>query len=133
MHRTFRSNVTSERIVASGFSSAVSLYVKPDPKHHATCLFWMRVFGIEHLAQQSFLKLSSGEQRLVLLARAMVKDPELLILDEPLHGLDEPNRRRVKQIIETFCCRQNKTLIMVTHYEEELPDCIDHRKVLIRN
>lgn len=97
MHRAFRSNVTTERIVASGFSNAVSLYVKPDPKNHDTCLFWMRVFGIEHLAEQSFLKLSSGEQRLVLLARAMVKDPELLILDEPLHGLDEPNRLRVKK------------------------------------
>ena len=118
MHRAFRSNVTTERIVASGFSNAVSLYVKPDPKNHDTCLFWMRVFGIEHLAEQSFLKLSSGEQRLVLLARAMVKDPELLILDEPLHGLDEPNRLRVKKVIETFCKRRNKTLIMVTHYED---------------
>ena len=133
MHRAFRSNVTAERIVASGFSNAVSLYVKPDPSHHATCLFWMQVFGIGHLASTSFLKLSSGEQRLVLLARALVKDPELLILDEPLHGLDEPNRQRVKQIIEAFCHRKNKTLIMVTHYEEELPDCIDHRKILIRN
>ena len=133
MHRAFRSNVTTERIVASGFSNAVSLYVKPDPKNHDTCLFWMRVFGIEHLAEQSFLKLSSGEQRLVLLARAMVKDPELLILDEPLHGLDEPRRQRVKKIIETFCQRRGKTLIMVTHYEDELPSCIDHRKTLIRN
>ncbi len=133
MHRAFRANVTAERIVASGFSNAVSLYVKPDPKNRETCLFWMRVFGIEHLAQQSFLKLSSGEQRLVLLARAMVKDPELLILDEPLHGLDEPNRRHVKQVIEAFCKRRNKTLIMVTHYEEELPACIDHRKTLIRH
>lgn len=133
MHRAFRSNVTAERIVASGFSNAVSLYVKPDPSHHATCLFWMQVFGIGHLASTSFLKLSSGEQRLVLLARALVKDPELLILDEPLHGLDEPNRQRVKQIIEAFCHRKNKTLIMVTHYEEELPDCIDHRKILTRN
>lgn len=133
MHRAFRSNVTTERIVASGFSNAVSLYVKPDPKNHDTCLFWMRVFGIEHLAEQSFLKLSSGEQRLVLLARAMVKDPELLILDEPLHGLDEPNRLRVKKVIETFCKRRNKTLIMVTHYEDELPSCIDHRKTLVKN
>ena len=65
MHRAFRSNVTAERIVASGFSNAVSLYVKPDPSHHATCLFWMQVFGIGHLASTSFLKLSSGEQRLV--------------------------------------------------------------------
>ena len=133
MHRAFRANVTAERIVASGFSNAVSLYVKPDPKNRETCLFWMRVFGIENIADRSFLKLSSGEQRLVLLARAMVKDPELLILDEPLHGLDETNRRLVKRVIEAFCKRSNKTLVMVTHYEEELPECIDHRKVLVRN
>ena len=57
------------------------------------------------------LQLSSGEQRLVLLARAFVKDPELLILDEPLHGLDLVNRRLVKDIIETFCRRRDKTMI----------------------
>lgn len=133
MHRAFRSNVTAERIVASGFSNAVSLYVKPAPENHGTCLFWMRVFRIAHLANKSFLKLSSGEQRLVLLARAMVKDPELLILDEPLHGLDENNRQYVKNVIETFCKRRNKTLIMVTHYEEELPNCVDKRMVLKRD
>ena len=133
MHRAFRANVTAERIVASGFSNAVSLYAKPDPKNHAACIFWMRVFGIDNLAERSFLKMSSGEQRLVLLARALVKDPELLILDEPLHGLDEPNRRFVKRVIEAFCRRKNKTLIMVTHYEDELPSCIDHKKVLVRN
>ena len=133
MHRAFRSNVTVERIVASGFSNAVSLYVKPDPQNHETCLKWMSIFGIEQLADKSFLKLSSGEQRLVLLARAMVKDPELLILDEPLHGLDEPNRRHVKQVIEAFCQRKGKTLIMVTHYEDELPACINHKKILYKN
>ena len=133
MHRAFRSNVDVERVVASGFSNAVSLYVKPDPRNRATCLFWLRIFGIEHLVDRSFLKLSSGEQRLVLLARAMVKDPELLILDEPLHGLDEPNRRHVIEVVETFCRRKGKTLIMVTHYEENLPKCVDKTKVLIRN
>ena len=133
MHRAFRSNVTVERIVASGFSNAVSLYVKPDPQNHETCLKWMSIFGIEQLADKSFLKLSSGEQRLVLLARAMVKDPELLILDEPLHGLDEYNRRHVKQVIEAFCQRKGKTLIMVTHYEDELPACINHKKILYKN
>ena len=71
--------------------------------------------------------------RMVLLARAFVKDPELLILDEPLHGLDMYNRRLVKDVIEAFCQRKDKTLIMVTHYKEELPACIDHSLYLVRN
>ena len=62
----------------------------------AVCEWWMDIFGIADLKDKPFLQLSSGEQRLALLARAFVKDPELLILDEPLHGLDTYNRRRVK-------------------------------------
>jgi molybdate transport system ATP-binding protein len=60
----------------------------------------------------------------VLLARAFVKDPDLLILDEPLHGLDNTNRRLVNDVIEAFCQRTGKTLIFVTHYQEELPSVI---------
>ena len=59
--------------------------------------------------------------------------PELLILDEPLHGLDTYNRRRVKKVIEAFCRRKDKTMIMVTHYESELPDTITNRIFLKRN
>lgn len=84
----------------------------------------MDIFGIKELKDRNFLQLSSGEQRMVLLARAFVKDPELLILDEPLHGLDMYNRRLVKDVIEAFCQRKDKTLIMVTHYKEELPACM---------
>ena len=94
---------------------------------------WMDIFGIADLKDRSFLQLSSGEQRLVLLARAFVKDPELLVLDEPLHGLDMRNRRLAKDVIETFCEREGKTLIMVTHYQEELPSVIDHQLYLTRN
>jgi molybdate transport system ATP-binding protein len=93
----------------------------------------MHIFGLDELENRTFLKLSSGEQRLILLARAFVKDPELLILDEPLHGLDNTNRRLVKDVIETFCKRDNKTMIMVTHYKEELPACIDHSIYLLRH
>ena len=93
----------------------------------------MRILGVDDLADRSFLSLSSGEQRLVLLARAFVKDPELLILDEPLHGLDQWNRQLVRNVIDTFCQRRNKTFIMVTHYEEELPPCITHWKRLPKN
>ncbi|NAA10080.1 molybdenum ABC transporter ATP-binding protein, partial [Escherichia coli] len=54
-------------------------------------------------------------------------------LDEPLHGLDTYNRRRVKKIIEAFCQRRDKTMIMVTHYESELPNTITDRIFLKRN
>lgn len=133
MHRAYMRDMPAIDIVASGLSDSVGLYCRPRPEQKETCRMWMDIFGISHITNQTFLKLSSGEQRLCLLARAFVKDPELLILDEPLHGLDLNNRQRVRDIIQLFCQRPHKTLIMVTHYTEELPDCITHSLTLKRN
>ena len=133
MHRSYKRNLPAIRIVASGLMDSIGLYAVPNAQDYGKCRWWLDIFGIGELADRPFLQLSSGEQRLVLLARAFVKDPQLLILDEPLHGLDLWNRRLVKDVIETFCQRRGKTLIMVTHYEEELPAVITHRKFLARN
>lgn len=133
LHRSYQRSMPAIRIVASGLTDSVGLYVKPKEDDLYKCRFWMDVFGLEGMESRDFLKMSSGEQRLALLARAFVKDPELLILDEPLHGLDNINRRLVKDIIDTFCQRKNKTMIMVTHYKEELPSCIDHSLFLMRH
>lgn len=133
MHRAYLKNLPAIDIVASGLHDSVGLYKRPHPEQMAACEWWMDIFGIADLKDRNFLQLSSGEQRLVLLARAFVKDPELLILDEPLHGLDLYNRRLVKDVIEAFCRRKDKTLIMVTHYQEELPACITHSLYLQRN
>ena len=133
MHRAYLRDLPAVRIVASGLKDSVGLYVKPTEEEYGICRFWMDIFGLKGLEERTFLKLSSGEQRLILLARAFVKDPELLILDEPLHGLDNRNRRLVKDVIETFCRRRNKTMIMVTHYQEELPECITHKIFLKRH
>ena len=133
MHRAYLKNIPAIDIVASGLHDSIGLYKRPKEEDRAVCLFWMDIFGVKQLADRSFLQLSSGEQRLVLLARAFVKDPELLILDEPLHGLDLYNRCLVKDVIETFCHRNDKTMIMVTHYKEELPACITDSLYLIRN
>ena len=133
MHRSYKRDLPAIRIVASGLMDSIGLYAVPNEQDYEKCRWWLDIFGIGHLAERRFLQLSSGEQRLILLARAFVKDPQLLILDEPLHGLDLWNRRLAKDIIETFCQRRNKTMIMVTHYETELPKGITKKLFLARN
>lgn len=133
MHLYYMENVPVLSIVGSGFFDSIGLYRKCTPEQETVALEWMRVLGIEELKDRSFLTLSSGEQRLALLARAFVKDPDLIILDEPLHGLDVSNKRKVARIIEQFCLRPGKTLIYVTHYPNELPKCVDKRFELIKH
>lgn len=126
MHRALRHDIAAINIVATGLNGSFGIRLNPKGDNRDKCLFWMGVFGISHVAERSFLKLSSGEQRLALLARAFVSDPDLLILDEPLHGLDERNKRLANDVIDTFCQRPNKTLVYVSHYRDEFPQCIDH-------
>lgn len=130
MHRAYQKDLPAIDIVASGLHDSVGLYVHPKPEQRDICEWWMDIFGIAHLKNCTFLRLSSGEQRLCLLARAFVKDPELLILDEPLHGLDDINRQLAREVISAFSRRKNKTIIMVTHYAEELPDVITNHLYL---
>ena len=133
MFRAYLKNLPVIDIVASGLFDTVGLYRRPKPEQLFICEWWLDIFGICNLKDRNFLQLSSGEQRLVLLTRAFVKDPDLLILDEPLHGLDNYHCRLVKDIIEAFCRRTDKTLIMVTHYQEELPSCITHSLHIRKN
>lgn len=133
MHLYYMENVSALTIVGSGFFDSIGLYRKCTEEQQRIALAWMRVFGIHELRERSFLTLSSGEQRLVLLARAFVKDPDLIILDEPLHGLDVNNKKKAASIIEQFCSRPGKTLVYVTHYPHELPACVDKRFELVKH
>lgn len=130
MHRAYLKDLPAIDIVASGLNDSVGLYVRPKPGQRKTCEDWMAVFGIGHLCDRTFLKLSSGEQRLCLLARAFVKNPDLLILDEPLHGLDQANRNLVKEVITAYCQHPDKTLVMVSHYPEDFPEIINRHLTL---
>ena len=133
MHRSYKQNIPAIQIVASGLKDSVGLYVRPTETEKAQCRKWLNTFGVGELADRKFMEMSSGEQRLVLLARAFVKEPDLLILDEPLHGLDDINRKMVKDLVDDYCKNPAVTLIYVTHYQEELPQCIDHSLFLERH
>lgn len=131
MHLYYLKNVRCIDVVGSGFFDTIGLYKKCSEEQEIVALEWMKVFGIENIKDTSFLNISTGEQRLVLLARVFVKNPDLLILDEPLHGLDAANKYRIKKIIEDFCTN-DKALIYVTHYEDEIPEVVTQRLILTK-
>ena len=127
MHLYYMENVPCIDIVGSGFFDSVGLYRKCHADQRQQATRWLEVFFFFHLAERSFLTLSSGEQRLALLARAFVKEPDLLILDEPLHGLDHANKQLARKVIEQYCQIPKKSLIYVTHYLHEIPSCVTQR------
>ena len=82
--------------------------------------------GIAELSQKSLQKVSANKRRLCLLARAMVKNPPLLILDEPCQGFNEYEQMFFKNLLDTICALTNLTLIYVSHYREEIPESVTH-------
>jgi molybdate transport system ATP-binding protein len=101
------------------------LYQYPTQEQKKIVDQWIEVLCIEDIAHQSFHQLSYGQRRMILLARAMVKSPTVLIADEPCHGLDVANRRRVLKILERI--GQTETnLLYITDRWDEILGCITH-------
>ncbi|WP_019538148.1 ATP-binding cassette domain-containing protein [Proteiniphilum acetatigenes] len=126
LHLYYRENVSCSAVVASGFFDSIGLFRKCNAQQALLAEKLLEILHISHLKNRPFLKVSSGEQRLLFFARAIIKNPELLILDEPFHGLDDYNKERCTSIVGSFAHQPGKSLIYVTHRKEEIPDCIDH-------
>ena len=127
LHMSYRVAGTPLTVILSGFYDSIGLYQKPGDQELTLARQWLKLLGMENMEQHSFLQLSYGQQRLLLIARAMVKHPPLLILDEPLQGLDSLNRHLVLQYIDRLVTHSHSQLLYVSHHEEDVPACMTHR------
>jgi molybdate transport system ATP-binding protein len=122
----YRKPVHVREVVLSGFFDSIGLYRRPNREQEGIADRWLEILGMADRADRLFTRTSYGEKRLALIARAMVKSPELLILDEPCQGLDGANRERVLALMEGIGERTETSLIYITHHEEEMIPCIGH-------
>jgi molybdate transport system ATP-binding protein len=113
-------------VVCSGFFDSNGLYRKCSSDELSTATKWIKFLNIDDLADQKFGRLSHGQRQLVLIARAMVKAPNFLILDEPFRGLDIKNRSKLKAVFDYIGANTHTNLIYVPDQDEEKLNCVTH-------
>lgn len=125
LHLDYRVNCTALEVVVSGYFDSIGVYQKIPDSLKINALQWLERIKMAQFAEKPFRALSWGQQRLLLIARAMVKHPPILILDEPLMGLDAINRHLVLTFIEQLISNSHTQLLFVSHHLEDQPQCIN--------
>ena len=130
LHWDYRLSVGVRNVIVSGFYDSIGLYQRATETQLEIADKWLALMGLNRKATASFSSLSYGEQRIILIARAMVKHPPLLLLDEPCLGLDDANRQLVLALTERILDEGRTTLVYVTHHQEDRIDSIENELVL---
>ncbi|MEO5595167.1 MAG: ATP-binding cassette domain-containing protein [Chitinophagaceae bacterium] len=125
LHLYFEQHITCFEVIASGLFDTIGLFRRLSAEQEEKILLWMRLMELESFRDKRIYQLSTSQQRMALLARALVKNPPLLILDEPTQGLDEMQTAYFKNLINEICSSFKTTLIYVSHYTSDLPSCIN--------
>ncbi|MBS1525135.1 MAG: ATP-binding cassette domain-containing protein [Bacteroidetes bacterium] len=124
LYQYFPTDNSCLQVIESGYYDTMGLFRPSDPKKSAIALRWMKALEIDQYARQLLKNIPASAQRLCLLARALIKNPTLLIFDEPCQGLDLHQQQHFKSLVDTVCRMSNVTLIYVTHYQHEIPDSV---------
>jgi molybdate transport system ATP-binding protein len=124
---SFKHSVKCLDVVLSGFNDEVGSVSHASSYQLQTAKDWLHALGLSELKTKQFADISQGEQRMLLLVRALIKNPPLLILDEPCQGIDPEHSQRFIHLLDIICQKLNTTLIYVTHAADEVPSCVTHR------
>ncbi|MCG9783991.1 molybdate ABC transporter ATP-binding protein ModF [Vibrio brasiliensis] len=119
LHLQYRVSCKAIEVILSGFYDSIGLYQQPSKKEIQVAREWLEILHMSQYANTSFRELEYGQQRLLLIARAIVKQPALLILDEPYQGLDYLGRRLVKNTLELIAKENLSQLLYVSHYQND--------------
>lgn len=129
MHWYFDKNATVWHTLASGFYDSIGWFMEVKFHEKKQIEELMDFFDLTDCKNELLHTLPLGKQRLTMLARTIIKNPPLLVLDEPCQGLDQEQTTYFNEVVDKIC-QYNKTLIYVGHYESQLPSSLTHRIVL---
>jgi molybdate transport system ATP-binding protein len=119
LHRDYRVDCTVEEVLLSGLFDSIGVYRASEPSERGRALAWLEWLELGVAPNASFRALSFGQQRLLLLARAAIKVPPLVVMDEPTSGLDPDNRARALALLASLCTQRKSTVLFVTHRADE--------------
>lgn len=131
LHLDYRVSSSVRNVILSGYFDSIGIYQAVSDRQQQLATQWLQLLGISKAADAPFHSLSWGQQRLVLITRALVKHPALLILDEPLQGLDPINRHLVRRFVDVLIGEGKTQLLFVSHHAEDAPQCITHRLTFV--
>jgi molybdate transport system ATP-binding protein len=125
LHQYFPTDNSCLQVIESGYYDTLGLFRPSNKERAAIALRWMKALEIDKYARTLLKNIPASAQRLCLLARALIKNPPLLIFDEPCQGMDTHQQQHFKNLVDTICGLSKVTLIYVTHYQHEIPESVD--------
>jgi molybdate transport system ATP-binding protein len=128
LHTEYRSlgDLPLTTVLVSGLHDSIGMYEQSGEEELSLAEKWLALVGFAGRGKVLFRDLSYGEQRAILIARGAIKQPPILILDEPCHGLDPFHRERILSLLQKIAEHGDSTILHVTHDETEVLPCEKH-------